>query len=138
MGRGRGKVKKHVVINAREEFGSGDEEKISTYKKRGRPQKMLKDDVEEEETEKTKGEEDDDENAKDYFAKKDVKDQAALENGRKRKRLSPVKEHVAKVENGDKTKLSNIDSIKSVGFRKRGSKRKSKPSRAAEVGVRCF
>ncbi|KAK9289618.1 hypothetical protein L1049_007775 [Liquidambar formosana] len=137
MGRGRGKGKKQNVIATREDPGSGEEEKIPAYKRRGRPQKPLKDDIEEEEAEKIEEEEEDGENAKGSVASKDVKNQAATENGRKRKRSSQVKENSVKEENGVGTKSNTNDSIKSVGFRQNGSRRKNKPRRAAEAGVEC-
>nr|GMC84347.1 neurofilament medium polypeptide-like [Ipomoea batatas] len=57
----------------------------------------------------------------------------------KRKRPSQVKENgeSVKEENGVGTKTNSKDLIKSVGFRQNGSRRKSKPRRAAEVGVEC-
>ncbi|OMP09292.1 hypothetical protein COLO4_05614 [Corchorus olitorius] len=55
MRRGRGKAKKQT---SHEDPGSGEDEKIPTFKRRGRPQKQLKDDIEKDEVDKT--EEDDD------------------------------------------------------------------------------
>lgn len=136
MGRGRGKGKKQTLITAGNDPGSGEEEKVPTYKRRGRPQKLLKDDIEEK-TEKMENREEDGGNAKGSNAGKDVKDQATTENGRKRKRSSPVKENSVKDENGVGAKLNADDSIKSIGFRQNGSRRKNKPRRAAEVGVGC-
>ncbi|XP_059288300.1 uncharacterized protein LOC132041622 [Lycium ferocissimum] len=126
MGRGRGKGKKQSVP---EDVGSGEEEKIPV-RRRGRPQKPLKDEIEDrEEVQKLVKDEDDGENIS--------KDEAA-ENG-KRKRSSQVKENVdsVKEENCIGTKASPNDLIKSVGFRQNGSRRKNKPRRAAEVGVEC-
>lgn len=131
MGRGRGKAKKHTVIVVREDPGSGGEEKVPGYRRRGRPQKPLNDDVQrEEEAEKT---EEDGEEAK------TLKYQGGTENGRKRKRSAQVKETVdsAKEENGVETKSMLDDSTKFVSFRQIGSRRKNKPRRAAEVGVEC-
>jgi len=132
MGRGR-KGKKAAVVASHED--SGEEEKIPV-KRRGRPQKTLKDEVdEEEEAEKIDEaeEEEDVENSKIPTSNKDNKIPISSENGRKRKRNSQVKENQdsIKVENGPS------DSIKSVGFRQNGSRRKNKPRRAAEVGVEC-
>ncbi|XP_074347520.1 uncharacterized protein LOC141686380 [Apium graveolens] len=43
--------------------------------------------------------------------------------------------------NGDESdseiKINGNDSVKPVGFRQNGSRRKNKPQRAAEVGVEC-
>lgn len=140
MGRGRGKGKKMAVIASHED--SGEEEKMPPVKRRGRPQKTLKDEVEEEEEETEKideeeEEEEDGENLKISVSNKDGKPPISSENSRKRKRNSQVKENhdSVKVENGIKNSPS--DSIKSVGFRQNGSRRKNKPRRAAEVGVEC-
>lgn len=136
MGRGRGKGKKLTVTN-HEDGGSGEEEKIPAQKRRGRPQKPLKDEIDEEEVEKI--EEEDSENAKSGTPSKEIKSPAATENGKKRKRNSHVKEKAdsVKEENGNGTRSSTDDSIKSNGFRLNGSRRKSKPRRAAEAGVEC-
>ncbi|XP_062112152.1 uncharacterized protein LOC133823395 [Humulus lupulus] len=130
MGRGRGKGKKNTVTVVREEPGSG-EEKVPAYRRRGRPQKPLNDDVQrEEETEKI--EEDSDE-------AKTLLYQGVTENGRKRKRSTPAKENMdsVKEENGIETKSTPDDSTKFVGFRHISSRRKNKPHRAAEAGVEC-
>ncbi|XP_009629810.1 uncharacterized protein LOC107809697 [Nicotiana tabacum] len=135
MGRGRGKAKKQSV---RDDIGSGEEEKIPV-RRRGRPLKPLKDEIEEEEENEEKVEEDeyDGENTKGSVLNKDVKNQTAV-NGKKRKRISQVKEaDSVKMENGIGTKTNSNDLIKSVGFRQNGSRRKNKPRRAAEVGVEC-
>ncbi|KAM3339658.1 hypothetical protein P3S68_029527 [Capsicum galapagoense] len=135
MGRGRAKGKKQSV---HEDLGSGEEDKIPV-RRRGRPQKLSKDDVEEGEQEvvKIEDEEEDSENTKGSVLSKDVKNQASV-NGKKRKRTSQVKEADSmKVEDGVGTKANSNDLIKSVGFRQNGSRRKNKPRRAAEVGVEC-
>ena len=127
MGRGRGKGKKQSVC---EDIGSGEEEKIPV-RRRGRPQKPLKDEIEEEEeAEKVVVEDEDD--------SENIKSEAA-ENGKKRKRSPQVKENAdsVKEENGVGIKANSNDLIKSVGFRQNGSRRKNKPRRAAEVGVEC-
>ncbi|KAH7543604.1 hypothetical protein FEM48_Zijuj02G0201400 [Ziziphus jujuba var. spinosa] len=136
MGRGRGKGKRLTVTN-HDDPGSGEEEKIPTQKRRGRPQKPLKDEMDEEENEKI--EEDDSENAKAGISTKEMKSPPAAENGKKRKRYSQVKEKSDSVneENGVGTRSSTDDSTKSNGFRHNGSRRKSKPRRAAEAGVEC-
>lgn len=136
MGRGRGKGKKFSVAN-HEDAGSGEEEKIPVQKRRGRPQKPLKDEIDEEDFEKA--EEDESENAKNGVSTKDLKSSVSAENGKKRKRNLQVKEKSdsVKVENDVGTRSSTDDSTKSNGFRHIGSRRKSKPRRAAEVGVEC-
>nr|GMD46387.1 histone chaperone ASF1-like [Ipomoea batatas]GMD47920.1 histone chaperone ASF1-like [Ipomoea batatas] len=137
MGRGRGKGKKQLL---REDLGSGEEEKIPPVRRRGRPMKPVKDDVEEEEdeAEKVVEDEEDDDNTKSSILSKDIKNQAS-ENGKKRKRPSQVKDNgdLAKEENGLGSKTSSNELKRSVGFRQNGSRRKNKPRRAAEVGVEC-
>ena len=135
MGRGRGKAKKFSVAN-NDDAGSGEEEKIPVQKRRGRPQKPLKDEFDEEEFEKV--EEEDSENTKNGVLSKEMKSSvAAAENGKKRKRNSKEKSDSVKVENGAGTRSSTDDSTKSNGFRHNGSRRKSKPRRAAEAVVEC-
>lgn len=138
MGRGRGKGKKQTPVGARDDLGSGEEEKIPTSKRRGRPQKPLKDEVDEDEMiDKI---ENDGEDAKSSITSKNSKDEIAPDNGTKRrKRSSQVKENsnMVKLEKDSESKTSAEDSIKPVGFRQNGSRRKSKPRRAAEAGVEC-
>ncbi|XWS71117.1 hypothetical protein CRYUN_Cryun03dG0110800 [Craigia yunnanensis] len=135
MGRGRGKGKKLTVSN-HEDAGSGEEEKIPAQKRRGRPQKPLKDEIDEE-VEKIEGEYG--ENGKADITCEERKGPSAAENGKKRKRNSQVKEKPdsVKEENGIGTRSSTDGSSKSNGFRQNGSRRKSKPRRAAEAGVEC-
>lgn len=137
MGRGRGKGKKLTVSTSHEDPGSGGEEVIPPYKRRGRPQKSLKEDVDEEEAAKI--EEEDGDNPKEAVSGKEMKVPVAVENGKKRKRYTQVKENVepVKEENGVGTKSSTDASMKTNGFRQNGSRRKNKPRRAAEAGVEC-
>ncbi|KAM2436975.1 hypothetical protein TB2_013864 [Malus domestica] len=134
MGRSRGKAKKQNVIAAHEDTGSGEEEWILPSRRRGRPQKTLKDDIGEGEV-ALKTEDGDD--AKGHVSSKDMKDQSAIENGRKRQRSAQVKETIKSVKEDKmiKTKSSLDDPKKFVGFRQNGSRRKNKPHRAAEAGV---
>ena len=137
MGRVRGKGKKQSVIAKREDFGSGEEEKVPAYRRRGRPQKPLKDEIEE--VEVTEKIEEDGETVKVNISSNDMKTQVITENTRKRKRSVQVKEKIdpVKDENGIRTKSSADDSPKSTGFRQNGSRRKNTPHRAAEAGVVC-
>ncbi|KAA0042286.1 hypothetical protein IC582_003311 [Cucumis melo] len=137
MGRGRGKGRKLTVTN-HDDAGSGEEEKIPAQKRRGRPQKPLKDEIDEEEAEKI--EDEDSENLKGSdIVSKEMKNPPAAENGKRRRRNSQVKEKLdpVKDENGDGTRSSTDESTRSNGFRHNGSRRKSKPRRAAEAGVSC-
>jgi hypothetical protein len=138
MGRGRGKGTKQTAIATREDPGSGEEEKIPAYRRRGRPQKPLKDEIEEEDEDVEKIAEDG-EDAKGNISRKDVKNQGIIANRRKRKRSAQVKENTdtVGVESGIGTKASPDDPTKSAGLRQNGSRRKSKPRRAAEAGVEC-
>lgn len=141
MGRGRGKGKKQIAVATREDNGSGEEEKIPTSKKRGRPQKLLKDEIDEAEGTENIQEKQDGEILTGSITNKDIKKQASIENARKRMRSSEVEQNLdlVKQENGvDLVKPINSDSIKSIGFRQIGSRRKNKPRRAAEVGVECM
>ena len=138
MGRGRGKGKKQTASAGQDDLGSGEEEKIPAYKRRGRPHKPLKDEVEDDEQIDLM--ENDDENAKRPVTSKASNNQIAAVNGTKRRRRSSqVKEtsDSVKEENGSEDNTKTDDSAKSVGFRQNGSRRKSKPHRAAEVGVEC-
>lgn len=137
MGRRRGKAKKQTVAPC-EDTGSGEEEKVPTFRRRGRPLKPpLKDNIEEDEIEKT---EEDGLDAKVSITGKDMKNHAATENGRKRKRSKQTKEEIELVKEesvlAPKTIAAN-DSTKTAGFRQIGSRRKNKPRRAAEAGVEC-
>ncbi|CAO2822154.1 unnamed protein product [Amaranthus hypochondriacus] len=122
MGRVRGKSKKQTVA-AHKDVGSEKEEKIPASKRRGRPQKPMKDEVEDEEIE----------NGKCNMTDKSLESDDHAENGAKRKRSLQVKEN----SNGLEAKSVANDSVKPVGFRQIGSRRKNKPRRAAEVGVEC-
>lgn len=139
MGRGRGKGKKQTAVATREDQASGEEEKIPLHRKRGRPQKPPKDEIEEQEEVLKTEEKEEDGDKKSSISENDVKNLASVENGRKRKRSSQAKENPdsMKEENGVGMKNGTDNLAKSVGFRQHGSRRKNKPRRAAEVGVEC-
>lgn len=128
MGRGRGKGKKQTTVSARNDTGNDEEEKILASKRRGRRQKPLNHEVEEDKPiDKI---ENGDENAKSLITRKTSEDHKfAAENGTKRRK---VNSDLIKEENDSGDNL-----IKPVGFRQNRSRRKSKPRRAAEVGVEC-
>ncbi|XP_058738333.1 uncharacterized protein LOC131610404 [Vicia villosa] len=132
MGRGRGKGKKQSAIV--EDLVSDEEDKVPAHRKRGRPIKPVTDENEEvvEVTEKI-------ENGEENVNGNDLKTGVITVNKKKRKRSSQVKEKIEpmKEENGVRAKSSPTDSAKSTGFRQNGSRRKSKPRRAAEAGVDC-
>ncbi|XP_057783400.1 uncharacterized protein LOC131001145 [Salvia miltiorrhiza] len=139
MGRGRGKGRKQSAVADHDDTASGEDEKLP-MRRRGRPHKPLKGEVEEEDKiVMTEKEDDDAEETKKSALSKSKRNQAAAENGRKRKRASHIEENAetVKEENGVGAKASATDLIKSVGYRPNGSRRKNKPRRAAEVGVEC-
>ncbi|KAI7726208.1 hypothetical protein M8C21_008552 [Ambrosia artemisiifolia] len=118
MGRGRGKGKKFTLTNNNDDIASGEDEKIPSMKRMGRPQKSLMDEVEEDVEKIEEEKEDDDESANSYV------------NG-KRKRNKEGKER------GKLVKDESPNGTRSNGFRHMGNRRKNKPHRAAEVGVEC-
>ncbi|XP_074371678.1 uncharacterized protein LOC141712588 [Apium graveolens] len=138
MVKSRGKGKKQNIAGTSEDMGSVVEEK-APVRRRGRPLKISKNDnqvnsepekvEEEEESEKTNG----------VLSDQSIKPQMTVENGRKR-RPSRIKESQEMIEDqsGLETKIDSTDSMKPVGFRQIGSRRKNKPRRAAEVGVECW
>ncbi|CAL9091875.1 unnamed protein product [Musa hybrid cultivar] len=133
MGRGRGKGKKSTMVTGNEDPGSGGEEVLPTYKRRGRPQKPLKDESDDE-TEKIE----DVDNVKLTAQSKEIKG-STMVNGKKRTRYSSAKQNsdlvIDKISAGSQS--IDEDSTRSNGFRHNGSRRKSKPRRAAEAGVEC-
>jgi len=133
MGRGRGKGKKLTGATSHEDPGSGNEEPLPPYKRRGRPQKPLKDDIDEEEVAKI---EEEDGDLKLGTPVKETNGSAAVENG-KRRRQPVVKENSDSIleENGAGLSSTTEESTRKNGFRQNGSRRKNKPRRAAEAGV---
>lgn len=133
MGRGRGKGKKLTGATSHEDPGSGNEEPLPPYKRRGRPQKPLKDDIDEEEVAKI---EEDDGDLKLGAPAKETKITPSVENGKRRRRQAAVKENSdLVVEDGAGLSTTTEESTRKNGFRQNGSRRKSKPRRAAEAGV---
>ncbi|XP_073064720.1 uncharacterized protein [Primulina eburnea] len=135
MGRGRAKGKKLTMTN-QDDTGSGEEEKLPAQKKRGRPQKSLKDEVDEEEAQKIEDVSSEDTSE---APNKDSKSKMA-QNGKKRMKNGEMKEKadLVKEENGIATGITTEEEPnKSGGFRQNGNRRKSKPHRAAEAVVEC-
>ncbi|KAL0922741.1 hypothetical protein M5K25_006755 [Dendrobium thyrsiflorum] len=128
--RGRGKGKKLAIISRHGDPDSGDEQ-LPVHKRRGRPQKPSKTDANEEESEKNEDEGDD--------LKPDFKEEnnTFLENANKRKRYSQAKGNSDTVlEEKDTIIRSKLEETTTTnGFRHNGSRRKSKPHRAAEAGI---
>ncbi|PIN18968.1 hypothetical protein CDL12_08371 [Handroanthus impetiginosus] len=125
MGRGRTKGRKVSTTNE-DDTGSGEEERIPVQKRRGRPQKSPKDEIDEDEVQKM--EEEDSEDAT-----------KTVQNEKKRRRNAHVKEKVdlATDQDGNGARSSAEESSKSNGFRQNGNRRKSTPRRAAESIVEC-
>ncbi|KAJ8500282.1 hypothetical protein OPV22_010834 [Ensete ventricosum] len=139
MGRGKGKGKKSTLATSNEDHqGSGDEEAIPAYKRRGRPQRPLKDDVDEDVTGKIEDGEDDVKLT--ASPSKDPKVSTVV-NRKKRKRQGEAKDNpdlIPEENLGAASKSKNDDVTGSNGFRHTGSRRrKSKPRRAAGAGVEC-
>lgn len=133
MGRGRGKGKKFSVTSL-EDPTTGEEEKLSSQKQSGSAEQPLKDEIKEENFGKVEAI---NEHAK-ASPGKVIEGPTPLECGKKRKRNSSIKEKLdlVKDENCDGTQTSIVE-VKSNGFRHNGSRRKSKPRRAAEAVVEC-
>ncbi|XP_061374633.1 uncharacterized protein LOC133316858 [Gastrolobium bilobum] len=133
MGRGRGKIKKLTVTNDEDPL-NGKDEKGPMQKRRGRPQKLLKDDFDEEVVIKI---EDDGDKVENGVSSHEMKSPNTTKHGRKRKGNSQVKE---KLESAEEKNGVNIHEVTKSdnGFRHNRSRRKSKPHRAAEVGVQCM
>lgn len=156
MGRGRGKAKKSTTATNNEDLGSGEEEKLPTQKRRGRPTKPLKEDMDEHDDVA----QDDHTENNNKSATKESSTPTKEDNGKKRKRNSqakeksssviaaaPAKEEETRVVVSNTTKSSSTSTVTTTsddgsikitnGFRHIGSRRKNKPRRAAEVGVEC-
>ncbi|KAL2485636.1 hypothetical protein Adt_30392 [Abeliophyllum distichum] len=134
MGRSRAKGKKLSVTN-QDDPGSGEEEKISAQKRRGRPQKSLKDEIDEDKTQKLGDEHSEDTTS--GILNKGIRGSKEAQNGKKRKKNGQFEEKADSVEDeNEKGTISNTkDSNKSNRFHQARNRRKNKPSQAAEVGV---
>lgn len=121
MARPKGKDKKIPLTSSKDEPGSGGEDSVpSQQRKRGRPRKIVEDEVEEEELKEVVS-------GKAQKASKDV--------GKKRKRQNKLADSV---ENGAEKKAevgrSGVeDPLKSAAAKPNGNRRKGKPRRAAEA-----
>ncbi|PIN16943.1 hypothetical protein CDL12_10402 [Handroanthus impetiginosus] len=135
MGRGRVKGKK-LSATSQDDPGSGEEEKVLAQKRRGRPQKPLKDEIENDEAQRIE-DKDSEDTTTNGVPNKDIKNKTGTQNGKKRKRNAQANEEVdtAKEEKGNGTKSVIEESKISNGFRQ--NRRKNKPRRAAEAVVEC-
>lgn len=132
MVRGRVKGKKQNEIIAGEDPVSTEGHKILPNRRRGRPQKPLKDDVGKVKIQKIQ-----DEDEKIHISRDDVTNHSTIENGTKGKRSAHENLNSIQEENNMEIKSILDEPTKSLGFRQSGSKRKNKPHRAAEAGVQC-
>ncbi|GFP94414.1 hypothetical protein PHJA_001585800 [Phtheirospermum japonicum] len=115
MGRFGAKGKKLSMTN-KDDTVSSEKEKVTAQKRRGRPLKPLKDEINEDETPKMEDE--------------DSEDTAGVPN---KDKVDSVEE-----ENGNGTKSSTEEEAKnSNSLRQYRNRRKSKPRRAAEAVVEC-
>ncbi|XP_022995170.1 uncharacterized protein LOC111490789 [Cucurbita maxima] len=133
MGRGRGKGKKSTIASL-EDSTTGEEDKISSQKQNGSAEQPQTDEMKEEEFGRVE--------AIDEQAKTDpgevIESPNPAETGKKRKRNSSMKEKMGLVNDAScKGTQTSIVQVKSNGFRHHGSRRKSKPRRAAEAVVEC-
>lgn len=132
MGRGRGKGKKLTVVASHEHTtGSGDEDHLPEYKRNEEPELPMKAGINQEESAK---DEVDGTNIKPILI---TREEIAQESGKKRKRHLQVQENSAAVleENGAIAGSKAEETKKTIGYRQTGSRRKSKPHRAAEAVV---
>lgn len=124
MGRGRGKGKKPAAVERSEDQVSEGEEHLPSFKRSGRPQKLLKDEADEGEIKKME------ENGEESKPK--------WENEKKRKRYLQVKDDFdTELKEKNTIIRSKVEeTTRTNGFRHNGSRRKSKqPHRAAEAVV---
>lgn len=128
MGRGRGKGKKLTVSTSHEDPWE-DGEEVHTAFRRGKPQKPLKEDTDEDDPAKIGGEDDMKLSAPNYGVEGT---EVVVE--KKRKRDSKSEANSAKTENGAGSGSMEL-STSSNSFRRNGRQRKGKPCRAAGVGV---
>lgn len=139
MGRGRGKGKK--AATGSDEAGSGPEEVIPTQKRRGRPQKPLKDETdEEEEDESVKPEVELEQKENSESGKVEADPKPTLVTSTKKAEEIAKKKQKKQAQMKEETKSEAQTGAEVVGrangFRHSGSRRKSKPRRAAEAGIR--
>ncbi|CAN6459585.1 unnamed protein product [Victoria cruziana] len=106
-----------------DDLGSGGEDSIPAHRRRGRPQRPLKNYIEEDIVEKVEEEE---------------PEPLAKSKARKRKKYLQIKENGdSHQEQNDVPRSSNEESVKPNGFWQNGSQRKSTPHRAAESVDEC-
>ncbi|KAL5208191.1 hypothetical protein ABZP36_032626 [Zizania latifolia] len=139
MGRGRGRGKKLTTVRSHEDKGSSGEETVPARKRRGRPQKRLADKIDQTDVEKFvenvdgKEGEADDVKLKATRLEKNTTSAAGNKRGRQLKDTS----NLVLEESNSSIRSSSDETTRANGFRQIGSRRKSKPRRAAEAGLEC-
>ncbi|KAG2653513.1 hypothetical protein PVAP13_1NG460200 [Panicum virgatum] len=133
MGRGRGRGKKLTIVRSHEDKGSSGEEVVPARKRRGRPQKRFADKVDQTDVENFVEKVDGDGEEVDDVKLKNSTSSVGNKRGR------PLKEgsNLVLEENNSSIRSSSDESTRTNGFRQIGSRRKSKPRRAAEAGLEC-
>ncbi|KAL5211492.1 hypothetical protein ABZP36_022339 [Zizania latifolia] len=139
MGRGRGRGKKLTIVRSHEDKGSSGEEVMPARKRRGRPQKRFADKIEQTDVENfvenADGEEGDGDDVKLKASSLEKNTTAAA--GNKRGRQLKDASNLVLEESNSSIRSSSDESTRTNGFRQIGSRRKSKPRRAAEAGLEC-
>ena len=133
MGRGRGRGKKLTIVRSHEDKGSSGEEVVPARKRRGRPQKRFADKIDQTDVENFVEKVDGDGEEVDDVKLKNSTSSVGNKRGR------PLKEgsNLVLEENNSSIRSSSDESTRTNGFRQIGSRRKSKPRRAAEAGLEC-
>jgi len=133
MGRGRGRGKKLTIVRSHEDKGSSGEEVVPARKRRGRPLKRFADKIDQTDVENFVEKVDGDGEEVDDVKLKNSTSSVGNKRGR------PLKEgsNLVLEENNSSIRSSSDESTRTNGFRQIGSRRKSKPRRAAEAGLEC-
>ncbi|KAG8072133.1 hypothetical protein GUJ93_ZPchr0006g42355 [Zizania palustris] len=139
MGRGRGRGKKLTIVRSHEDKGSSGEEVVPARKRRGRPQKRFADKIEQTDVENfvenADGEEGEGDDVKLKASGLEKNTTAAA--GNKRVRQLKDASNLVLEQSNSSIRSSSDESTRTNGFRQIGSRRKSKPRRAAEAGLEC-
>lgn len=139
MGRGRGRGKKLTIVRSHEERGTSGEEVIPARKRRGRPQKLFADKIDQADVENfvdnIDGDDQEGDDAKLKASRLEKNNTAAA--GNKRGRQLKESPNLVLEENNPSIRSSSDEPTRTNGFRQNGNRRKSKPRRAAEAGLEC-
>ncbi|KAF0935155.1 hypothetical protein E2562_030436 [Oryza meyeriana var. granulata] len=141
MGRGRGRGKKLTIVRSHEDKGSNAEVVMPARKRRGRPQKRFADKIDQADVENfvenvIDGEEVEGDDVK-LKASRLEKNTTTAAAGNKKGRQLKESSNLVLEESNSSIRSSSDESTRTNGFRQIGSRRKSKPRRAAEAGLEC-